>query len=286
MSRKLIVVGVLCAAITVTVFISYAHSPSSRSQIGESQGLVQNISPADLAYGPDTRNLALQPEAVKLSRSIGGERFRSTTPATVVMQGVLTIGSDRQNVVIRRSQNDGGESVEVVVAGAPAPFSWDETSGPRGASGPLDPNNRALLERLTFDSADEFILAQLRGASYNVVARNVRPDNAPEDYSGALWDVVRVDDPEQDPQKKPLNAWRLYYINTRTGLIDRVAYDSQGNRVEATFSDGSTRHAPHDPGPDRRSRNVKRHDYLPFGEELFTPPAAAPPFRATPAAMA
>ena len=241
MSRKLIAAGILCAAITVTVFISYAHSRSARSHAAKSQGLVQNISPADLAPGPDMRNLSLQPEAFELSRRVGGERFRSKTPATVVMQGVLTIGADRQNVVIRRSQNNGGESVGVVVAGAPAPFSWDETSGPRGASGPLDTNNRALLERLTFDSADEFILAQLRGASYTVVARNVRPDNAPEDYSGALWDVVRVDDPEQDQQKKPLSAWRLYYINTRTGLIDRVACDSQGDRVEATFSDWTDR---------------------------------------------
>jgi len=240
MSRKLIVLGIVCAAIGVSVFITYAHSRSS-SHVVASQGPLQNNSTAELPYGPGTRNLALQPEAVKLSRSIGGERFRSEARAAVVLHGVVTIGSDRQNVQIRRSQNEAGESVEIVVAGRPAPFLWDETSGPRVATGVLDANNRALLERLTFDSADEFILAQLRGASYSVVARNVRPDDAPDDYSGALWDVVRIDDAEQDQQKKPLSAWRLYYINTKTGLIDRIVCDSEGDRIEANFSDWTDR---------------------------------------------
>ena len=236
MSRKLIVVGVLCAAVVgSTLFITYARStPTSRTVTQEP---LQGVSVPAIANGPQTRNLALQPEAFKLNRRIGGDRFTSTTPAAVIMQGVLSTPTSRQNVQITRSQNAEGERVEVAVAGAPAPLSWDAASGARTSAGLLDLPNRALLERLTFDSADEFILAQLRGASYYVVARNVRPDDAPEDYSGALWDVVRVDDPETDQQKKPLSGWRLYYLNSKTGLIDKVVCDSQGERVEAIFSD-------------------------------------------------
>jgi hypothetical protein len=204
MSRKLIVLGVLCAAIGVTVFITYAHSRSTAS--ARSQESVQGISTAGFANGPETRNLALQPEAFKLSRRIGGERFGAKAPGAVVIEGVLSTGTNRRNVQITRSQSDRGERVEVTVAGAPAPLFWDATSGARTTAAVPDLPNRALLERLTFDSADEFILAQLRGASYSVVARNVRPDDAPDDYSGALWDVVRVDDPEQDEQKKPDSA--------------------------------------------------------------------------------
>jgi hypothetical protein len=239
MSRKLIVVGVLCAAIGGTLFITYARSSSTSRTL--SQEPVQGVPTSVLANDPQTRNLALQPEAFKLSRRIGGDRFTSTTPASVIMQGVISTATSRQNVQINRYQNEDGERVQVALADTPAPLLWDAASGARTSAGLLDLTNRALLERLTFDSADEFILAQLRGASYYVVARSVRPDDAPDEYSGALWDVVRVDDPELDQQKKPLSAWRLYYINTKTGLIDKVVCDSQGDRVEANFSDWTDR---------------------------------------------
>jgi hypothetical protein len=235
MSRKLIVVGVLCVAVVLTVFITHARSKLI-PKILNSQDAGQSMS-TGITNGAQTRNLALQPEAFKLNRRIGGDRFTSTTPAAVIMQGVLSTPTSRQNVQITRSQNADGERVEVAVAGAPGPLFWDAASGARTSAGLLDLPNRALLERLTFDSADEFILAQLRGAACTVVARNVRPDDAPEDYSGALWDVVRVDDPEQDEGKKPLSPWRLYYLNSKTGLIDKVVCDSQGERVEANFSD-------------------------------------------------
>jgi hypothetical protein len=225
------------------------------SHVVVSQGAVQNISTSALPNGPETRNLAMQPEAFKLSRRIGGERFRSKTPAALIMQGVLSNGTNRQNVQLSRYQNENGERVEVALEGAPSSLSWDATSGARATTGVLDSNNRALLERLTFDSADEFILAQLRGASYYVVARNVRPDDARDDYSGAIWDVVRVDDPELDQQKKPLSAWRLYYINTKTGLIDKVVCDSQGDRVEANFSDWTDRSGEKFPAAITWSRN-------------------------------
>lgn len=239
MSRKLLVVGLLCIAIAVTVFITYARARSSSKTVDSPHAL--QTTATDVNNGLPTRSLALQPEAFKLSRRIGGERFKSKTPAVVIMQGVLSTGTNRQNIQISRVQNNKGERVEVSLEGSLAPLSWDPTSGVRTSAGVLDLANRTVLERLTFDSADEFILAQLRGASYYVVARNVRPDDAADDYSGPLWDVVRLDDPEQDVQKKPLSGWRLYYISNQTGLIDKIVCDSQGDRIEANFSDWTER---------------------------------------------
>jgi hypothetical protein len=92
------------------------------------------------------------------------------------------------------------------------------------------------MERLVFDSPDQFVLAQLRGASYFVMGRNVRPDNAGENYSGPLWNIVRVSDPEIDEGRRPLSKWRLYYINTATGLIDRIESEVDGERTVAEFS--------------------------------------------------
>jgi len=234
MSCKSLVAGLLLTAITVAVFITYAHSTATSNAADSQNALQSSTMSVDDGSGP--RSLALQPEAFKLMRRIGGERFKSKASPVAVLQGVVQTGTDRQNVQIIRSQINSGERVEISVVGAVAPLSWDATSGARTSAGVLDLANRTLLERLTFDSADQFILAQLRGAGYYVVTRNVRPDDAAEDYAGPLWDVVRVDDPEQDVQKKPLSGWRLYYINNKTGLIDRVVSDSQGDRIEANFS--------------------------------------------------
>jgi hypothetical protein len=69
------------------------------------------------------------------------------------------------------------------------------------------------------------------------VIRNLRPDSAPDNYAGPLWDVVRIDDPESDEQKRPLSRWRLYHLNRTTGLIDKIVSQVQGERIEASLSD-------------------------------------------------
>lgn len=183
----------------------------------------------------NVRNLSLQPEAVRLLRRVGGRRFKLRTPAAVVMNGVLTIGSDRQDIQISRYQNATGERVELSLA--TKLVSWDAAAGARSSIGALGLTDRTILERLIFDSSDQFILAQIRGASYQVVIRNLRPDDAPDNYSGPLWDVVRIDDPESDEQKRPLSRWRLYYLNRTTGLIDKIASETEGQRIEANLSD-------------------------------------------------
>jgi hypothetical protein len=99
-----------------------------------------------------------------------------------------------------------------------------------------DEINRVLIERLVFDSPDQFVLAQLRGASYYTVARNVRPPEASDGYSGPLWNIVRVNDPEPDEAKRARSRWRLYYINTKTGLIERIVSNSDGQQVTATLA--------------------------------------------------
>jgi hypothetical protein len=127
--------------------------------------------------------------------------------------------------------------VEVILAGGAKLFSWDAAAGARTSLGTLALTDRTILERLIFDGADQFILAQLRGASYQTVVRNLRPDDAPDNYAGPLWDLIRVDDPQTDEQKRPLSKWRIYYLNSITGLIDKVVCDVQGERIEADFHD-------------------------------------------------
>src|SRR5262249_23229776 len=65
---------------------------------------------------------------------------------------------------------------------------------------------------------------------------NVRPGNAPDDYSGPLFTVVRVDGPQSVEASRSKNSWRLYYINSQTGLIDRIVSQLGNQDVEAEIS--------------------------------------------------
>lgn len=183
------------------------------------------------------RNLSLQPEAFKVSRNLG-QRFRNSRREVSVLSGTLTIGADRQPIRIQRQQNERGEKVEVAIGGRPDSLSWSNEEGAKSSDRNASENERMLIERLALDSVDQFVLAQLRGASYYTVARNVMPAEAggADDYRGPVWDIIRVDDPETDPQKQPFSKWRLYYLNTQTSLIDKVISEVHGDRIETNFA--------------------------------------------------
>jgi hypothetical protein len=191
--------------------------------------------PAAKANGPTARNLSLQPEAFNLSRRLG-QRFSSRTREISTFIGTLAIGPDRKIVTTIRKQTDDGEQVEIHVAGSPGVLTWDATQGPLSANARATGSDRELIERLVFDSPDQFVLAQLRGASYYTLTYNVRPVDAGENYRGPLWNIVRVNDPENDETKRPQRRWRLYYINAATGFIDRIESEVQGLRIVAEVS--------------------------------------------------
>ncbi len=181
------------------------------------------------------RNLSLQPEAFNLSRRLG-HRFASDRREKSVLVGTLTIGSERRNVQTTRTQTDDGEQIDIKIAGTPGSLTWDSAQGALSSGGRPTGGDCDLIERLVFDSPDQFVLAQLRGASYYTVARDVRPASVDDDYAGQVWNIVRVNDSETDEAKRPPSRWRLYYFNTITGLIDRVESQVQGQRIIAEFS--------------------------------------------------
>jgi hypothetical protein len=179
------------------------------------------------------RNLSLQQEAFNLSRRLGS-RFVGSRRAASVLTGNLTNGPDRQTVTVVRRQTDSGETVEILLG--LRSVTWSEGNGITARSGAATDAERLLVERLTFDSADQFVLAQLRGASYRIIDRNVRADaGGTDDYRGPLWNVVQVEDPETDDARKLLSSLRLYYINVQTGLLDKIVTEFQGERIEANL---------------------------------------------------
>jgi hypothetical protein len=177
------------------------------------------------------RNLALQPEAAAVNRRLGNRFKSANVPSNLT--GQLILGNDRQPITIIRSQRDYGEKVEVRLAGRK--FTWSDSEGIKGTIDSPTESERLVVERLVFDSADQFVLAQLRGASYQTIVRNLRPTDAGDDYAGPLWTMVRVEDPQTVESGSPKSPWRIYYINSQNGLIDRVECEVDGQKVEASM---------------------------------------------------
>lgn len=209
------------ACVASAIFIARASSESLSP-------VVQNSPPPKINKG--RRSLSLQPEALRVSRRLG-KRFDSSSHGTSVLTGNFTIGESQRPLVVTRQQTDSGEMVELRLANSV--MAWSAEEGMTTTASAVTETERLLFERLIFDSPDNFVLAQLRGASYFTVARSVRPPAVPDDYSGPLWTIVRVDERQGDKSLQPKSSWRLYYIDSNTGLIDRIVSSSGEQTIEA-----------------------------------------------------
>lgn len=223
-----LLIGLFACGATALLVTVYAK------RITNGQPSLTTQQPTKARSGSARRNLSLQPEAMKLARRLGA-RFVSDNSPTSVLDGTLTIGSETRTIQMMRKQSDDGETVEIREAGAPL-LSWDAKQGALETGQQASDSKRELIERLVFDSPDQFVLMQLRGASYYTVARSVRPVDAPDGYDGPLWTIVRVADPEREDAKRSASRWRLYYLNAATGLIDRIESEVEGQRIVAEIS--------------------------------------------------
>lgn len=236
MSRKqkriwwLLFAVIALAAIAVAFVEGHGRLNSVRPADDSETTQVEQIQ-APQTQRPSARNLSLQPQAFNVGRKLG-KRFAGNQREKSVIVGTLTVGAERRTVQTIRKQSTNGEQVDISVAGSLGLLTRNAGQGAKSAGARANGSDLELIERLVFDSADQFVLAQLRGASYYTVARDVRPESKDEP-DGTLWDIVRVDDPEQDELKRPRSRWRLYYLNTTTGMIDRIESELQGERVIA-----------------------------------------------------
>ena len=186
MFRKIIITIVVSAAVGMTLLVAYAKTSGKRSRSLVLASQTLQGSAANGENGPGEMDLASQPEAFKLSRRIGGNRFKARSASDLNVSGVVTTGTAQQNIQLTRQKTASGERVKLFTPDSTVALEWEAASGVSDASKTSNAEKGAEFERLIFDSVDQFILAQLRGASYYVVARNVRPDNAPDDYVGPL----------------------------------------------------------------------------------------------------
>jgi hypothetical protein len=234
MRRKLmtILAAVLLACGAAAIFAARAYNSPAPAPVAS----------ATMQGGGRSRSrlhsrLAFQPEVDRLRRRLG-QRFVSSGREVSSMIGSVTINGQGFPVTIIRRQDDDDEQISISIAGRPQ-LNWNGRDGARAAGGAATGDNRKLVERIALDSLDQFILAQLRLATYRTIGHNVVPAGAgdEEDYSGPSWDVVQVGEPPTSDTAKPLSQFRYYYINTSTGLIDRVISYEDETATFAEFSD-------------------------------------------------
>lgn len=224
---KHLILGVVCLAVIVCV-----TSAAVLLTRASSDSLAQTGPTAPSRPAKGGRNLSLQPEASRVARQLG-KRFAPANRSTTAFSGQLSLAGNQQAATLSRRQTDSGESVSVSLSNRS--LTWSAGEGTKANAGTATDAERLLLERLILDSPDNFVLAQLRGASYFTIARNVRPVEATDGYEGPLWNLVRVDEPQGEEKLWPFSTWRIYYINVQTGLPDRVEYQLDGKEIKAEF---------------------------------------------------
>jgi hypothetical protein len=238
--RLAAIVAVLAgAALLAAAVRAYNHATLDRVSPTKPSAAVRLLQGnSTLQQGSMHARLSFQPEANRVRRRLG-QRFLVPGHERATIVGTLTLGAQQYPVRILRTQNDDGERVDIALDGGPTLLSWSATEGARSGSSVATGSERVLIERLVLDSPDQFIQAQLRGASYYTVARNAMPAEAKasDDYSGPVWDLVRVGEPSSYSSNRPVSLSRLYYINSSTGLIDKIAYEEKGETVTAEVSD-------------------------------------------------
>jgi hypothetical protein len=231
-------------AIVLVTFTARARwmtkSPYTERGVADAQPTHKTVSP--LQGKPFARSrlhsrLSFQPEADRMRRRLG-QRFLAPGREMATLVGTLKLGAQQYTVRIIRNQEENGENVTVGLNGRPASLTWNNKDGAKVGNAAAAGDQRELLERIALDSPDQFVLAQLRGASYRTVAQQARPAEAggSDSYRGPLWDIVRIGEPPQPDRSLPQSRWRLYHINATTGLIGKVVSEEHGQTIAAEIS--------------------------------------------------
>jgi hypothetical protein len=224
----LVLAAVLLACCAAAIFAARAYNPPAPNRPNSS------IPPQGIRSRSRLESrLGINPQADRMRRRLG-QRFIAAGREIATLTGTLTMGGQTQTVTIIRRQDDDSERVSVSLGGGPT-ISWSGAEGARSAGQAAAGEERKLIERITLDSPDQFILAQLRSASYYTVAERVMPQEAAgsESYSGPLWDIVRVGEPNASSGVAAESPYRLYYINSSTGLIEKILSNERGRTVTA-----------------------------------------------------
>jgi hypothetical protein len=235
----LVIFVIVTGSVLVTVGVrAYNRAPMRAGSTVKPSPEAPIVQKGRLSGTSAHRRLSFQPEADRFRQRIG-KRFNESGRERSTLVGRLTVGAQQYQVRFVRTQEDDDEQVEIALNGGPTSLTWNGKGGAKSTGRDALGIERSLIERLVLDSPDQLVLAQLRGATYFTVALGAKPPGPPptEDYDGPLWDVIRVAETDNPGVSKPQSPWRLYHLNSRTGLLEKVISQEDGELTEAVFSD-------------------------------------------------
>lgn len=97
-------------------------------------------------------------------------------------------------------------------------WAWGSSDTPQGG-------DLQLLEFLVWDSVEFFITGQANGAATRVLGDRFRLDDGRNlEYTGPFYDALKVDE-DFTSSTGNLRRPTIYYLNSRTGLPERMVYD-------------------------------------------------------------
>jgi hypothetical protein len=99
----------------------------------------------------------------------------------------------------------------------------------KAGGNPLDEAEQDLIETLVYGSAEHFFETQMQGMATRLLGSRFRlDDGSSADYSGPYYDVYKVADHVKTSAEQSERV-RLYYFNSDTLLLERVAYEINRN---------------------------------------------------------
>jgi hypothetical protein len=168
-----------------------------------------------------------------------GNRFESPAQGRSIVTATFTRskGEPRQFTIIRELPDK--LRIEETVLTTQRTIGHDGNR-PWSRAGSLSVEDLRLIETIVRDSVEHFIAGQTRGDATLHLGDMFRADDGSnQNYDGPFHDILRVDDAFETPEGKKTRP-TLFYLNSRTALLEKIVYEREEGRIEVEFGDWIT----------------------------------------------
>ena len=180
----------------------------------------QNVSNVSRGSRKEYVNRGLLTPRLAMHLNALGNRLEKPGKERLIVTGVLRLATDSQPRPVAATL-EFPDRFRLVLQHGPQSrlitFDGQESKG-QAAVDEMD-----LIETLAYDSAEHFFAAQLQGRAMRFLGSRFRTDDgSTADYDGPYFEIYKIAD-----QIKPSGqerAAKLYYFNSDTLLLERVAY--------------------------------------------------------------
>ena len=142
---------------------------------------------------------------------------------------------------------------------------------PWARAGSLSEEDLRLIETLVRDSVEHFIAGQARGdATFHLGDMFRADDGSNQNYDGPFHDILRVDDAFETAEGTKTRP-TLFYLNSRTGLLEKIVYERGEGKIEVEFGEWLTITSQKTPGRITWKENGSVTNQLVITQLAFSP---------------